>query len=396
MNATVTDADKQVVLLLDCQRRVLEQIATGVPLKEILETLVRLIEAQAEGMRCVVVLPDSSQGRLAFAAGPSLPEAFKADMEPYLRIALGMAPCGAAAFQRTPVYVRDTAAGPRSERWREVAVRHGFRAAWSTPILSDDNTVLGTFAMLYGEPRSPAAEDIQLIDMAVQMARVAIQRREAQRALEDSARELQALTRRLVDVQESERRELSRELHDRVGQSLTALAVNLRLLGRSVGQDAAARLEDSQALLESTAEAIENVTSELRPPMLDDAGLFHALSWYGEQFSRRSGIAVNVTSAHPEERIEARAEIALFRIAQEALNNVLKHAGASRVEIVLERGTDAYVMTVRDDGVGLDAPSGRPGLGMVTMRERAQAVGGSFSASRSSGRGTRLEVVIPC
>ena len=161
--------------LLESQRRVLERIASGAPLREILETLVGLIEEQAGDMRCAVLLADPAQQRLRFVAAPHIPEDYKLGIEPYLRIAPDMGSCGTAAFLRQPVYTRDTATDPLWENCGEIAVRNGLRAIWSTPILSDANLVLGTFAMYYGEPRLPAEEHIQLIDMATQMARIAIE-----------------------------------------------------------------------------------------------------------------------------------------------------------------------------------------------------------------------------
>jgi PAS domain S-box-containing protein len=161
--------------LLESQRRILERIASGAPLEDTLETLVRLIEEQADGMRCAVLLADSGQQRLRFVAAPSIPDDYKLGIEPYLRIAPDMGSCGTAAFLRQPVYTRDTSNDPLWKNCAQIAVRNGLRAIWSTPILSDASVVLGTFAMYYGEPRLPAEEHIQLIDMATQLARVAIE-----------------------------------------------------------------------------------------------------------------------------------------------------------------------------------------------------------------------------
>jgi len=172
--------------LLDCQRRVLERTASGAPLPEILETLVKLIEEQIGDMRCAVLLADSAQQKLRFAAAPNIPEDYKAGIEPFLLIAPNMGSCGTAAFRREPMYTRDTADDVLWENCGGIAVRNGLRAVWSTPILSDDNSVLGTFAMYYGEPRMPSAEHIQLIDMATQMARVAIEAKRAEEALRQS------------------------------------------------------------------------------------------------------------------------------------------------------------------------------------------------------------------
>src|SRR2546425_13010106 len=174
MTTYATDQQNRVALL-DSQRRVLERIANGAPLHQILETLVKLIEEQAHGMRCAVLLADARQQRLSFAAAPSIPEDYKAGIDSFLRIAPEMGSCGTAAFLRKPVYTQDTQTDPLWKDCGDIAVRNGLRAIWSTPILSDDNAVLGTFAMYYGEPRLPSPEHIQLIDMATQMARVAIE-----------------------------------------------------------------------------------------------------------------------------------------------------------------------------------------------------------------------------
>ena len=172
--------------LLDSQRRVLDRIASGAPLQETLETLVALIEAQAEGMRCAVLLADTTQQSLSFVAAPNIPEDYKAGIAPYLRIAADMGSCGTAAFLREPVYTEDTGTDALWKDCRDIAVRNGLRAIWSTPILGDDNAILGTFAMYYGEARLPSPEHIQLIDMAVQMARVAIEAKRSEDALRKS------------------------------------------------------------------------------------------------------------------------------------------------------------------------------------------------------------------
>ena len=218
-----------------------------------------------------------------------------------------------------------------------------------------------------------------------------------------AAEELQALSRRLVDLQESDRKDLARELHDRIGQNLTALNINLAIMRQALSDNDAAirsRLDDSAALLKSTAMAIENVVTDLRPPMLDDHGLKPALDWYARDFAARAGISVKIHAGGPDERAAAEVEIALFRIAQEALNNVAKHAHASSILIALNCQGTEYVMSVRDDGLGWDAEDKQvqpphAGFGMVTMRERAQAVGGHFQIESLAGGGTQITVRIP-
>src|ERR1700676_1081636 len=157
------------IALLESQRRVLERIACGAPLEEILETLVHLIEGQSDGMLCAVLLADAGQQRLHFVAAPSIPEDYKLGIAPYLLIAPDATACGTAAYLHRPVYSEDTAADPLWENCRGIALRNGLHAVWSTPILSDADSVVGTFAMYYDAPRLPTQEHIQLIDMATQM-----------------------------------------------------------------------------------------------------------------------------------------------------------------------------------------------------------------------------------
>jgi PAS domain S-box-containing protein len=172
---STTAAEHKHAALIDSQRRVLERIATGAPLEDVLALLIRLIEEQAGDMRCAILLADDAQTRLRFVAAPHVPADYRRGIEPYLLIAPDMGSCGTAAYLKQPVYTRDTTTDPLWENCGGIAVRNGLRAIWSTPILADDNRVLGTFAMYYGEPRLPSQQHIELIDMSVQMARIAIE-----------------------------------------------------------------------------------------------------------------------------------------------------------------------------------------------------------------------------
>src|SRR5437867_434115 len=258
----------------------------------------------------------------------------------------------------------------------------------------------GTVHVLFGRAtvvRDAAGRPLRVYGTNVDVT----ERKRAETALRDSGVQLQALSRRLVELQESERKELARELHDRVGQSLTALKINIDILQPALASqgnaEVLARVADSAALLESTMDTIENVMSELRPPMLDDHGLAAALDWYARNFSKRTGIGVAVRAGEPALRPAPPVEISLFRVAQGALSTVTKPARARRVEIALDRANGECVMSVQDDGIGFDgvedaSDKPKPGLGMVTMRERAQAVGGRFEVRALPSGGTQLTV----
>jgi two-component system, NarL family, sensor histidine kinase UhpB len=227
------------------------------------------------------------------------------------------------------------------------------------------------------------------------------EQRHSESALRQAAQDLHGLTRRLVQAEEAERRRLARELHDRVGQSLSALNINLDIISRESHALTPAlrqRLEDSLGLVDSTLQSIENVMAELRPPLLDEYGLGAALGWHAEEFSRRTGVQVAVADRDPAGSKNARPEaaVALFRIAQEALNNVLKHAKATRVRLEVSATDEELILDVQDDGLGFDPASARRGRwGMTTMRERAEAAGGQLHIASTPGEGTRIHARVP-
>src|SRR5438445_5096503 len=224
------------------------------------------------------------------------------------------------------------------------------------------------------------------------------EQRNSEAALRAAADNLQALTRRLVEAEEAERRRIARELHDRVGQNLSALNINLDLaLGAAGASPVRRRIEDSVSLVDATLQSIESVMAELRPPLLDEYGLGAALGWYAEEFSRRTGIAVALRDGEDAAAgLRPEAAVALFRIAQEALNNVAKHAGARQVRIELAGDAEEIVMRVVDDGPGFDPAAAARGKrwGMKTMREPAEAAGARLEVDSPPGEGTTVRASV--
>ena len=227
------------------------------------------------------------------------------------------------------------------------------------------------------------------------------EQRHSETALRQAAQDLHGLTRRLVQLEEAERRRIAGELHDRVGQSLSALNINLDIISRDSEALAPAlrrRLEDSSALVDGTLQSIENVMAELRPPLLDEYGLAAALGWHAGEFTLRTGIQTSVDDAAPEvaKTLRLAAALALYRIAQEALNNAAKHSRARNVRITVSVADNAVVLTLHDDGHGFDATKARRGRwGMTTMRERAEAAGGQLKVESAPGQGTRVIATVP-
>lgn len=217
--------------------------------------------------------------------------------------------------------------------------------------------------------------------------------------LEASQAELRALAAHLQDVREEERAHLSREVHDTLGQQLTAIRYAVGWFGRRLEQDEIAqqRLTDARALIDETIARVRRIAADLRPGVLDDFGLAMALEWYAERFAERTGLSVTVRESGDMSRLPDDIATAAFRIAQEALTNVARHADAETVQIRVEADDAELQVRIQDDGVGLDpdALQGRRSLGVVGMRERARAQGGTLQVSGAPGKGAVVSVTFP-
>lgn len=222
-------------------------------------------------------------------------------------------------------------------------------------------------------------------------------------ALGESERRTRALVGQLIAARESERRQLADELHDLIGQNLTALGIDLVALkpGLAATGEASslARLDAMRAVVEATINAIRGVMTALRPPALEEFGLVAALRAHAAEFSERTGIRTEFAVHGVETRASREVELALFRIVQEALTNAAKHSGGSRVHIAISSPPGHLRVTVEDDGKGSgEPPTGRGvrgnGWGLPEMRERAEAHGGTLRVV-SSARGTRVTAEVP-
>ncbi len=230
--------------------------------------------------------------------------------------------------------------------------------------------------------------------------------REAQsRVIEEQNEKLQAATvaRRMVEVQEAERRAVSNRLHDLVGQKLTALSINLNIARSHLPPDRTTqirtRLDDSLKMIEETTESIRDVMAELRPPVLDDFGLAPVLRWYAGEFTQRTGVVTSVVEEGQARRLGPTTEHALFRMAQNALANVARHARADKAVMTLRTTADSICLTVADNGDGfvpaaVQAPTQDHGWGLMIMRERAAAIGARLNIDSAPGHGTRVVVTL--
>ena len=261
---------------------------------------------------------------------------------------------------------------------------------------------------LSGEPYG--AEDEMLLMVLARQAGVALENAslyehavESQNKLKRYQEDLRKMVTRLEQAEEMERERLARELHDQVGQNLAALGFNLNLIKNqlaSAAETVQMRIKESLDLLEQTASSIRTVMMDLRPPMLDDYGLVAALRWQGERLASQTDIEVEVVGKDLDPRPPERMETGLFRITQEALTNVMKHAESSQVIITIDQSNGSLKLTIADDGIGFDL-YGYNGTnrfsqyGLLSMTERAQSFNGKLHIDSEPGTGTCITVEVP-
>jgi signal transduction histidine kinase len=246
----------------------------------------------------------------------------------------------------------------------------------------------------------------QLAGAFDQMART-LEEREQDRAravegLQEHSLKLDALSRRLVAAQETERRHIARELHDEIGQALTVAELNLQALVASPeGRPLAPRLEQSLQEVEHVLEQVHDLSLDLRPSMLDDLGLAPALQWYLMRQANLVGLRAEFQAERLEPRLDPLIETTCFRVAQEALTNVVRHAQARAVAVQVQARQGLLELVIRDDGVGFDVPATRAqavrgaSLGLLSMEERALLVGGGLECKSTPGHGTEIHAWFP-
>ncbi len=217
--------------------------------------------------------------------------------------------------------------------------------------------------------------------------------------IEDTQNDLRRLSQRLVQLQEGERRSLSRELHDQVGQTMTALGIQLGSIENLNGKDEEVfrqRLEDLKRLNADAMRSVRDLAMGLRPSMLDDIGLEAALQWQGREFSRNTGVPSKVHVEGSLDPLTDAHRTCIYRVVQEALTNCARHAKARNVVVSVSADEGSIHVIVRDDGIGFNSAfASRGGLGLLGMRERVQALDGHLTISSQPQRGTTIDVQIP-
>jgi signal transduction histidine kinase len=256
----------------------------------------------------------------------------------------------------------------------------------------------GDLSVRTGLPHS--RDELGQLTLAFDQMAQALEERERERLR--ASQKLQVLSHRLVEVQEAERRHIARELHDEIGQSLTAAELNLQAALRApASAKLEYQLEESIRAVERVLEQVHDLSLSLRPSMLDDLGLEPAIRWYANRQAGLTGMEVRFHADPLDERLDPVIETECFRVAQEALTNVVRHANAKAISIRLTRDNGHLHLTVRDDGVGFDVAGQRnqavsgASLGLLSMEERASLAGGGLELTSTPGQGTEVHAWFP-
>ncbi len=232
------------------------------------------------------------------------------------------------------------------------------------------------------------------------MLRDITRRKQDEAALDESRLQLRELAASVQNAREEEKNHIARELHDDLGQSLTALKMDLSLLANKLpatDRFSADKIKSMRGLIDDTVTSVRRIASDLRPVMLDDLGLMPAIDWLTHDFSQRTGINVKLNIANHNIRLDKDAETALYRAIQEALTNVARHAKAMQITISMAHSNQGFTVKICDDGTGISVEDQRKrkSLGLLGMRERVQILGGQMNVSGAPGEGTAIEIILP-
>jgi len=248
------------------------------------------------------------------------------------------------------------------------------------------------------EPAYFTAEQVQVLQSFANQAALAIQNAGLFEQVHAGHERLQTLSRQLLEVQEAERRHIACELHDEVGQALTGLKLLLDMSTRLPADEATASLGEAQAMVNELMALVRDLSLDLRPAMLDDLGLLPTLLWHFERYTAQTSVRVRFKHSGLEGRFAPEAETAAYRIVQEALTNVARHAGVSEVMVRLWADQDMLGLQIEDQGTGFDpeaALAAGATTGLAGMRERAVLLGGQLRVESAPGAGTRVTAELP-
>lgn len=382
--------------LLRGQNDVLRLISSGSPLDDTLAALLGVVEAREPDLLGAFHVLDRTRDQLPCRAAPSLPPDY-ARLLDNLADGAEPTPSRVAIRQGQPVVVADLAESPAwAHAWSKLSALR-LRACWSLPIADANGQALGTLCIYCRHPLLPAERHWALLEFAAKTAAIAIENANREEQLQFSLARMESLSRRLLTIQEDERRRLARELHDEIGQVLTAVGVSLKTAHIAASTP---RLRDLlKDCIDTTDTAIQQVRNrslQLRPTLLDDLGLVPAIRWYLDRQRELGVLEIDLIADPFPDRPAPAAEIACYRVLQECVTNALRHAAAKHLSVRLFADDNDLHLTVRDDGIGFHVASAQSraalggSLGLLSMAERATLAGGNLEIRSRPHLGTEI------
>lgn len=279
----------------------------------------------------------------------------------------------------------------------------GLRAVASVPLVSKEK-ILGVLSIASREIRKFSSQDIQLLGSIAAQIAIAVESAKLHKEVQREDEIRGELLREIFSIQEEERKRIARELHDETSQALASLVANLEATSGmlTVSKDkVGARLKEAQSLSIGVLDEIHKIIYELRPTLLDDLGLVSAVRWLVDNNLRSAGILVNFKTVGREKRLPPQFETTIFRVIQESVNNIARHAGAKKVNLSLHFKKEVIRVKIKDNGKGFDVEEAinskdRPrGLGLLGMMERIELINGNLSIRSTQGAGTEVDIKIP-
>ncbi|HEX4929257.1 MAG TPA: GAF domain-containing sensor histidine kinase [Gaiellaceae bacterium] len=380
-NARLYESSTRWLRQIESLNEVGNALSSELELGPLLSLVARRLQELVDAKLVLIALPEGDVLRVAAAEGES--SFGVAGMQ----LALGGSKAGRVLDRGRSERIDSLLEDPEVDQQATRSL--GVHSALYVPLLVRGRPI-GIVIAHDKQGQSPAfsEDDLRLAESLASRAAIAV---------DLSERVSQDAVRRVVEAQELERTRLARELHDETGQALTSILLGLKPLEQSAeSAEARKAFEAVRELVITTLQDVRRLAVELRPSALDDFGLVPAVERLMETFREQSGLRVDLESQLGEARLSSEAETTLYRVIQETLTNVVKHAGANRVSILLHRKTSTAVAVVEDDGSGFDPNDARPdALGLVGMRERVSLVGGRLQIESTPGSGTTVVAEVP-
>jgi signal transduction histidine kinase len=377
------------------EKEVLQLVAGDRPLAEVLEALTGRIEQWQSNSLCAVILFETEAERPALVVAPRFPEELRRGLQ---RLVLAGGTEGSGPVPpREQLAALQSLSGAVWEPVRQLAARFDLCPSGARGLATGRHEWIGVIALFAHQRHKPVPLEGNLFDKARDIAAIAIERTRL-------IRELRRVSELVIDAQEAERRRIARELHDGVNQILSSAAFRIGMVEPQVPAEAAearAELSRVKALLTRGIDEIHRISEDLRPSELDALGLVPAIRSLCREFQRKTRLSLRFQcDAHPR-RLSGAVELTVYRIVQESLTNIEKHAGATRADVRLNWNEHQLDLGVEDNGCGIgglaewNRSSRKSGMGLLNMRERTAFLGGQFSIQSNEGVGTRIAVRIP-